>query len=73
MPYGSMPIPMGWNGLSMLTEACSVCILIVIINFKVRGVEQDSVPFMMKVILIHIPIKYGVVYPNIYRLFNSSH
>ena len=32
MPYGSMPI--GWNGLSMPTEGCSVCMPIVITNFN---------------------------------------
>ena len=50
----------------MPTEGSSVCIPIVIINFKVRGVEQDSVPYMM-VILTHILIiEYGAVDPNVY-------
>ena len=39
MPYGSMHLPIGWNGLSMTTEVCSVVMPIVIINFKVRGVK----------------------------------
>ena len=51
----------GWNGLSMPTEGCSVHILIVITNFKVRGVKQDSVQCMMKVILTHIPISVGLL------------
>ena len=38
---------------------------IVITNFKVRGVEQDSVPYMMKVILPHIPNECRVVDPNV--------
>ena len=66
MPYCSMYMPTGWNGLSMPTEGCSVCMPIVITNFKVRGVRQDSVPYMMKIILTHIPIECGVVDPNIY-------
>ena len=37
------------------------CVPIVITNFKVTGVEQDSVPYMMKVILTHIPIECGVI------------
>ena len=40
----SMHMPINWNGLSMPTEGCSVHMPIVIINFKVRGVKQDSVP-----------------------------
>ena len=39
MPYGSMQMPIGWNGLRMPTEECSVCMAIVIINFKVRAVK----------------------------------
>ena len=66
MPYGSVQMPIGWNGLSMLTEGCSLCMPIVIINFKVRGVKKDSVPYMMKVIVTHIPIKCGVFDPNVY-------
>ena len=48
------------------TEGCSVHMPIVITNFKVRGVKQDFVPYMMKVILTHIPIGCGVVDPNVY-------
>ena len=33
MPYCSMHMPIGWNGLSMPTERCSVCIPIAITNF----------------------------------------
>ena len=41
MPYGSMEMPTGWNGLSMPIEECSVCmpIVIIIFNFKVMGVK----------------------------------
>ena len=72
MPYYSMQMPIGWNGLNMPTEGCSVCMPIVIINFKARSVKQDSVPYIMKIILTHIPSKCGVVDPNVYRFLNSS-
>ena len=45
-----MHVPIGWEGLSMPTDGCSVHMPIVIINSKVRGAEQDSVPYMMKVV-----------------------
>ena len=63
----------GWNGLSMPTEGWSVCMPIVITNFKVRGVKQDSVPYMMKIILTHIPIQCGVVDPNVYQFLKEMY
>ena len=45
----------------MPTEGCSVYMPIVITYFKVKGVKQDSVPYMMKIILTHIPIAFEVV------------
>ena len=36
----------------MPTDGCSVHIQIVIINPKLKGAEQDSVPYMMKVIVL---------------------
>ena len=56
----------------MPTKECSVCMPIVIINFKVRGFKLDSVPYMVKVILTYIPIKCRVVDPNVYRPLYSS-
>ena len=44
-------MPIGWNGLSMSIKGSSVCMLIVMIMFKVRGANQDSVPYMVKVVL----------------------
>ena len=52
----------------MPTDGCSVCMPIIIINCKLRGAEQDSVPYMMKVILIHIL----VVDPYVYKFCNGS-
>ena len=33
--------------------------------FKVRGVKKDSVPYMVKVELKNIPVKCGIVYPDV--------
>ena len=68
----SMHMPVGWEGLSMPTDGCSVCMPIIIINSKLMGAEQDSVPYMMKVILTHIPVEYGVVDPYAHRFLNGS-
>ena len=41
----------------MPIDGCFVCMLITIINSKLRGGEWDSVPYMMKVRLTHIPVE----------------
>ena len=56
----------------MPTDGCSVHMPIVIINSKLRGAEQDSVPYMMKVVLTHIPVECGVANFYLYRLLNGS-
>ena len=66
MSYCSMCMPIGCNGLNMPTEGCSVHVPIVISNIKVRDVKQDSVLYMIKIILTHIPIECGVVDPDVY-------
>ena len=50
----------------MTSEGYSVHIPIVIINFKVRGVNEDSALYMMKVILTHIHIECRVLDLNVY-------
>ena len=50
----------------MPIKGCSVCMLIVIINFKVRGVKLDSFLYMVKVLLTYIPIKCRVFDFNVY-------
>ena len=72
MPYCSMHLPIGWEGLSIPTNGCSVHMPIAIINSKLRGAEQDPVPYMMKVILTHIPAECGVVDPYVHRFLNGS-
>ena len=71
MPSCSMHMPIGWNGLSMPTKGCSVHMPITITNFKLRGVEQDSVPYMMKIILTHILVECEVDDPYVYRFVNG--
>ena len=66
-----MYMPIGWNGVNMPTEGCSVYMLIIITNFKVRGFEQDSVLYLMKVILTHIPFVCGIVDPYVYWFLNG--
>ena len=66
MPCGSMQMPIGWNGLRMPTEGFYVHMTIVIINFKVRDIRQNSVPYMMEIILTHISVKCGIVDPDEY-------
>ena len=58
----SVPLmPIGWNGLSMTTYAGSVHMPIGRVNFKVRGVKEDSIPHMMEIVLTNIPVKCGIV------------
>ena len=40
MIYYSMQMSFGWNGLSMATKGCSVCMPIAIIYFKVRVLNR---------------------------------
>ena len=61
-------MPIGWNGVSMPTKLCSVCMPIRRVNFKVRGVKWDSVPYMMEIILTNIPINCGIVDCSVNRL-----
>ena len=57
----SMHMPIVWDGLSIPTEGCSVCMPIIITNSMLRSFEQTSVPYMMKVILTNISVECGVV------------
>ena len=72
MFYCSIHMPIGWEALCMPTDGCSVCMPIIIINFKLRDVEQDYVPYMMKVILSHIPVDCGVGDSYVERFLNGS-
>ena len=56
----------------MPTDWCSLCMPSIIINSKLRGAEQDSVLYMMKVLLTHIPVECGFVDPYVYRFLNGS-
>ena len=67
-----MSMPIGWEGLSMSTGEHFGYMPIIIINSRFRGVEQDSVLYVMKFILTHIPLECGVVDPYIDRFLNGS-
>ena len=69
MPYGYMWLPTGWNGMSMPNNVC-VCIPIGRVYFKARGIK-DFVPDMIKVECTYIPIRGGIVYPDVNRFFYS--
>ena len=72
MFYCSVHMPMGWEGLCIPTDGCSVHMPIIIINSKFRSAKQDSVQYMVKVILTHIPVECGVVDPYVDRFFDGS-
>ena len=67
-----MHMPIGWEGLSMPTDECSVCMPINIINSKLKNARQDSVPYIVKVILTHILVGCRVVDPYGDGLLNGS-
>ena len=60
------------GGLSMPSDGCSVHMPITIINSKLRDAIQDSVPYMVKVILTHILVECGIVDPYTDTFFNGS-
>ena len=51
---------------------CSVQMPIVIVNFRLRGIKQDSALYVVKVILTHIPVEFGIVDLYVYRFLNDS-
>ena len=65
-------MPIDWEDLSMPTDRCSVHMPIIIVNSKLRGAKQDFVPYMVKVILTHIPDDCGVVDPYLDGFLNGS-
>ena len=54
-------------GSKMPSDGCSVHMPFIIINSKLRVAEQDSVQYMMKVILTHIPVECGIVDSYVHR------
>ena len=67
-----MHMPIGWEGLGMPNDRFSVHLPIIIINSKLRGAEQDSVPYIMEVVLNSIPVECEAVDPCEYRILNGS-
>ena len=69
--YFSIHMPIGWEGLSMPTDGCSLCVPISLLILS-TGVLNRTVPYMAKVILTHIPAECGVVDPYVDRFLNAS-
>ena len=59
-------MPIGWNGLSTPANEYSLHIPTNIINSKVR---QDSVPYLMEIVLTYISVEGWIVDPDEYRFF----
>ena len=72
MPYYSIHMPIGWEGLSMLTDGCSLHMHLIVTNPKLRSAEQDSFTYIIKAICSHIPAECQVVGPYVYRFHNGS-
>ena len=66
MSYVYLQMPIGENGLGIPT-IMYVCIPFGRGYFKARGVQKDSVPDMIKIELTYVPIKAGIVYPDVNR------
>ena len=69
MFHCSVCMPIGWEGLSMPTDGCSVHMPI---NSKFWGAKKDSDPYMVKVIHTHIAAECGVVDSYVDRFFDVS-
>ena len=50
---------------------CSMHMPIMFVNFKFCGAKQDSAPYMVYVILTHIPFECGVIDPYVDRFFDG--
>ena len=57
-------MPIGWSWLVM-PIIVYVHIHLGIGYFKARGVKKDSIPDIIKVELTNIPVKSGIVYPDV--------
>ena len=70
VPYAYLWMPIGWHWLVMAINVY-VHIHLGIGYFKARGVKKDSIPDMIKIDLTNIPVKSGIVYPEVDCLFND--
>ena len=64
VPYVYLQMPIGWNWLVMPIIAC-VCIHLGRAYFKASSVKKDPVPDMIKIKLTKIPVKSGIVHPDV--------
>ena len=64
VPYAYLQMPIGWSWL-VTSIIVYVHIHLGIGYFKARGVKKDSIPDMIKIELTNIPVKSGIVYPDV--------
>ena len=64
VPYSYLQMPFGWIWLVMPISVY-VCIHLGIGYFKAGGVKKDSIPDMVKIEVTNIPVKSGIVYPDV--------
>ena len=62
--YAYLWMPIGWSWLVM-PIIVYVYIHLGIGYFNARGVKKDSIPDMIKIELTNIPVKSGIVYPDV--------
>ena len=71
VPYAYLQMPIVWIWLVMPITVY-VCIHLGIAYFKARGVKRNSIPQMIKIELTNIPVKSGIVYPDVDCLFRGK-
>ena len=62
--YVYLQMPIGWNWL-LMPIIVYVHIHLGMGYFKARGFKKDSIPDMIKIELTNIPVKSGIVYPDV--------
>ena len=62
--YVYLQMPIDWNWLVM-PIIVYVQLHVGRAYFKARGVKKDSVPPMIEIELTNIPVKSGIVYPDV--------
>ena len=58
-------MPIGWNGLNMPSNACSMCMPIGRVNFKVGMLGRILSHISLRLYLATIPIRCGIVDSNV--------
>ena len=72
VPYAYLQMPIGWSWL-VIPIIVYVHIHFGIGYIKASDVKKDSIPDMFKIELITIPVKSGIVYPDVDCLLYGPH